>query len=111
MAVGIGLSIHKVKTGLDCRATDLPTEMVFYRSVPAGSCLWFSHTSKYVGNSTASIVYEAFLFGLMMYGVIRGAKEGFSDTMLLNALVRDGAVAFLAIFGEWPSITANGKSS
>ncbi|KAI0331374.1 hypothetical protein GY45DRAFT_1301126 [Cubamyces sp. BRFM 1775] len=78
MAVSIGFSIDKVKTGLDCKATDLPTEMVFY--------------------STASIVYEAFLFGLMMYGIIRGAKEGFSDTTLLNALVRDGAVAFLAIF-------------
>ncbi|KAI0633044.1 hypothetical protein C8Q77DRAFT_1059067 [Trametes polyzona] len=78
MSVSLGLSINKVRTGWDCRAADLPTEMVLY--------------------STASIVYEAFLFGLMMYGIIRGAKDGFSNTTLLNSLVRDGAVAFLAIF-------------
>ncbi|KAI8990363.1 hypothetical protein BD414DRAFT_528369 [Trametes punicea] len=78
MAVSLGFSIQKVKTGLDCKAADLPSEIVLY--------------------STASIVYEAFLFGMMMYGIIRGSKEGFSDTTLLNALVRDGAVAFLAIF-------------
>ncbi|KAI0673168.1 hypothetical protein C8Q78DRAFT_1166511, partial [Trametes maxima] len=78
MAISLGLSINKVKTGWDCKAADLPTEMVLY--------------------STASIVYEAFLFGLMMYGVVKGAKEGFSDTMLLNTLIRDGAVAFIAIF-------------
>ncbi|KAI9058733.1 hypothetical protein FKP32DRAFT_1218284 [Trametes sanguinea] len=78
MAISLGLSIAKVKTGWYCKTTDLPTEMVIY--------------------STASIVYEAFLFGTMMYGVIRGKKEGFSDTTLLDALIRDGAIAFTAIF-------------
>ncbi|OJT11320.1 hypothetical protein TRAPUB_12195 [Trametes pubescens] len=78
MIVSLGLSINKVRTGWDCRAADLPTEMVLY--------------------STASIVYESFLFGLMMYGILRGGKDAFSDTTLLNALVRDGAVAFIAIF-------------
>ncbi|OSD06664.1 hypothetical protein PYCCODRAFT_1450026 [Trametes coccinea BRFM310] len=78
MSVSLGLSIDKVKTGWYCKTTDLPTEMVIY--------------------STASIVYEAFLFAMMMYGLIRAAKEGFSDTTLVNALVRDGAVAFIAIF-------------
>ncbi|CDO68737.1 hypothetical protein BN946_scf184989.g3 [Trametes cinnabarina] len=78
MSVSLGLSIDKVKTGWYCKSTDLPTEMVIY--------------------STASIVYEAFLFVLMMYGVIRGTKEGFSDTTLMNELVRGGAVAFVAVF-------------
>ncbi|KAI0369353.1 hypothetical protein BV20DRAFT_1122220 [Pilatotrama ljubarskyi] len=78
MAISLGLSVSKVRASWDCMAADLPTEMVLY--------------------STASIVYEAFLFGLMMYGVIRSAKYGFSDTTLLNTLVRDGAVAFTAIF-------------
>ncbi|KAI0772332.1 hypothetical protein BD413DRAFT_623043 [Trametes elegans] len=79
MAVSLGFSIKKVKTGLNCLAADLPTEMVFY--------------------STASTVYEAFLFGLMMYGVLRGTKDGFhSDTLLLSTLVRDGAAAFIAVF-------------
>ncbi|KAI0830307.1 hypothetical protein BC628DRAFT_1313246 [Trametes gibbosa] len=78
MAVSLGLSINKVRTGWGCRTADLPTEMVLY--------------------STASVVYESFLFGVMMYGIIRGAKEGFSNTTLLNSLVRDGAVAFLGVF-------------
>ncbi|EIW56438.1 uncharacterized protein TRAVEDRAFT_21615 [Trametes versicolor FP-101664 SS1] len=66
MIVSLGLSINKVRTGWDCKAADLPTEMVLY--------------------STASIVYESFLFGLMMYGILRGGKDAFSETTLVNAL-------------------------
>ncbi|KAH9851308.1 hypothetical protein C2E23DRAFT_733276 [Lenzites betulinus] len=78
MAVSLGLSINKVRAGWDCKAADLPTEMVIY--------------------STASIVYESFLFVLMMYKILGGAKDGFSDTTLLNSLVRDGAVAFISVY-------------
>lgn len=49
-------------------------------------------------------MYESFLFGLMMYGILRGGKDAFSETTLVNALVRDGAVAFIAIFREFPEL-------
>lgn len=101
MIVSLGLSINKVRTGWDCRAADLPTEMVLYRSVMAASLVRSVRSLISVSFcSTASIVYESFLFGLMMYGILRGGKDAFSDTTLLNALVRDGAVAFIAIFRE-----------
>ncbi|KAI0698181.1 hypothetical protein C8T65DRAFT_660965 [Cerioporus squamosus] len=78
MAVSLGVSMPKIVAGFYCNAADLPAEMVLY--------------------STASIVFETFLFGLMMVGVIRGAKEGYADTLLLRVLVRDGAIAFAGLF-------------
>ena len=51
--------------------------------------------------STASIVYETFLFGLMMMGVLRGGKDGFGDATLLDIVVRDGTAAFLGVFSEY----------
>ncbi|RDX41611.1 hypothetical protein OH76DRAFT_1411996 [Lentinus brumalis] len=78
MAFSLGVSLPKIVVGPLCRAVDLPAEMVFF--------------------STASIVYETFLFGLMMVGVIRGGKEGFADTLLLRVLIRDGAIAFAGLF-------------
>ncbi|KAI0758944.1 hypothetical protein C8Q74DRAFT_1300993 [Fomes fomentarius] len=80
IAVSLGVSMPKIVAGFYCQAADLPTEMVLY--------------------SCASIVYETFLFSLMMLGVIRGpgAKEGLSDTALLKVIVRDGMMAFIGIF-------------
>ncbi|RPD63390.1 hypothetical protein L227DRAFT_599067 [Lentinus tigrinus ALCF2SS1-6] len=78
MAVSLGLSMPKIVAGFYCKAADLPAEMVIY--------------------STASIVFETFLFGLMMVGVIRGSKEGVAETLLLRVIVRDGAIAFLGVF-------------
>lgn len=37
MIVSLGLSINKVRTGWDCKAADLPTEMVLYRSAMTAS--------------------------------------------------------------------------
>ncbi|KAI0744527.1 hypothetical protein C8Q76DRAFT_700025 [Earliella scabrosa] len=78
MAVSLGVSMPKIATGFYCKAADLPAEMVIF--------------------STASIMYETFLFGLMMVGVIRGSKIGLSDTALLRVIVRDGAMAFVGIY-------------
>ena len=48
--------------------------------------------------STASIVYETFLFGLMMVGVTKSGKDNFGDATLMNVLVRDGTLAYVGIF-------------
>ena len=50
--------------------------------------------------STASIVYETFLFGLMMMGVLRGGRDNFGDATLLDIVVRDGTAAFFGVFSE-----------
>ncbi|OBZ73548.1 hypothetical protein A0H81_06540 [Grifola frondosa] len=77
-SISLGISIPKIMTGVQCIATVLPVEMVIY--------------------STVSVVYETFLFVLMMVKMIHNAKYGWSDTALMAVLVRDGAGAFLAIF-------------
>ncbi|TBU39478.1 hypothetical protein BD309DRAFT_969638 [Dichomitus squalens] len=79
MGVSLGVSMPKIMAGFYCKAADLPPEMVLY--------------------STASIVFETFLFSLMMIGVAKsGKRDGFSDTTLVTVLVRDGTVAYIGIF-------------
>lgn len=101
MAVSLGVSMPQLMAGFYCQAADLPVEMVLYRC----AFLLVHQQTRFLSdiNSTASIVYESFLFGLMMIGVIRGDKEGFSDTALLTVLVRDGAIAFIGVFCTYAS--------
>ncbi|KAM5533502.1 hypothetical protein V8D89_012839 [Ganoderma adspersum] len=78
MVVSLGISMPKIMAGFYCKAADLPAEMVLF--------------------STASIVYETFLFGLMMVGVTKSGKDNFGDATLMNVLVRDGTLAYVGIF-------------
>ena len=105
MAVSLGVSMPKIATGFYCKAADLPAEMVIFRCVDP-SCRAPSVVLKLLCcYSTASIMYETFLFGLMMVGVIRGSKIGLSDTALLRVIVRDGAMAFVGIYCECKAAT------
>ncbi|KAI1783215.1 hypothetical protein LXA43DRAFT_357012 [Ganoderma leucocontextum] len=78
MTVSLGISMPKIMAGFYCKAADLPAEMVLF--------------------STASIVYETFLFGLMMVEVTKGGKDDFGDATLMTVLVRDGTLAYVGIF-------------
>lgn len=68
-----------------------------------------SHTLPYSSYcSTASIVYETFLFGLMMIGAAKSGKaDGFSDMTLVTVLVRDGTFAYLGVFCAWAFMTSS----
>ncbi|KAH9931616.1 uncharacterized protein BXZ73DRAFT_47168, partial [Epithele typhae] len=78
MTISFGLSIPHFVGGFYCKAADLPVMMVLY--------------------STASIVYETFLLGMMLLGVLRGEKDGYASATLLDVLVRDGTITFVGIF-------------
>ncbi|KAI0742934.1 hypothetical protein C8Q80DRAFT_1330316 [Daedaleopsis nitida] len=77
MAVSLGVSMPKLASGFYCKAADLPPQMVLY--------------------SSASIIFETFLFGLMIVGVIKGGNDGFANTTLMQVVVRDGILAFIGI--------------
>ena len=103
MAVSLGLGLPRTTTDSFCKAADFPVIMVLYRCAlstrPCTSSRLTVAAARPAHTSTASIVYETFLFGLMMVGVARGGKDGFADSTLASVLVRDGSLAFLGIYG------------
>lgn len=102
MAVSLGLGLPRTTTDSFCKAADFPVIMVLYRCAlstrPCTSSRLTVAAVRPAHTSTASIVYETFLFSLMVFGVLIHGKDGLKSMSLLEILVRDGTVAFVGVF-------------